>query len=163
MSTSSAEADTDLAALLPNVQANVERSVGTRASPGQARATISAGTRTELQDTTQDSTGAARRTANLADLLADEEAVVEGIELLALRQFIGGSNKADEGHGEALVAVVEEALVQEGEQRVQDRTVGLEDLVYKRDLCLHSRSVVQSTTDTVADTVMKIFICWKSR
>ena len=39
------------------------------------------------------------------------------------------AHQADEGDPDALVAVVKETLVEDGEQRVEDSAVGLEDLV----------------------------------
>lgn len=39
------------------------------------------------------------------------------------------TDQAEEGHAQALVAIIKEALVEEREQCVQDGRVGLEDLV----------------------------------
>lgn len=38
-------------------------------------------------------------------------------------------DQAEQGHAQALVAVVKEALVEEREQRIQDGRVGLEDFI----------------------------------
>jgi hypothetical protein len=56
-----------------------------------------------------------------SDLLAEKEAVVEGIELLALGQLVGGSNHANQWHLGTRRAVVKEALVEDCKERVEDR------------------------------------------
>mmetsp|Transcript_9521 Transcript_9521/g.22922 ORF Transcript_9521/g.22922 Transcript_9521/m.22922 type:complete len:496 (-) Transcript_9521:302-1789(-) len=72
--------------------------------------------------------------AHLLHLSADEEAVVQGIELLALGELVGGRDHADEGHLAPRAPVVEEPLVEDREKGVQDGRVGLEDLVDEGDV-----------------------------
>jgi hypothetical protein len=80
--------------------------------------------------------------AHLAHLLANEKAVIERVQLFGLRELVGGSDHADEGHRQALVAVVEEALVEQREQRVENRAVRFEDLVYKRYVRLRCAEIL---------------------
>lgn len=58
-------------------------------------------------------------------LLAEQEAIVESIQLLTLRELVGGSNKANEGHLSTGAAVVEETLVEDRQKSVENRRIGL--------------------------------------
>jgi len=49
------------------------------------------------------------------------------------RPGAAAAHQADERHAHAVGAVVEQALIEDGEQRVQDGAVRLEDLVNERD------------------------------
>ena len=60
---------------------------------------------------------------------ADDEAIVERLELGLLGHLVTGADDAAEGHLDALVTRVELTLVQDREHRVEDGTVGLERLV----------------------------------
>jgi hypothetical protein len=62
-----------------------------------------------------------------------EEAVEEGLQRLVGRQLVAGRHHADERRALAAAAVVELALVQQRQQRVEDRRVGLEHLVEEGD------------------------------
>ena len=64
---------------------------------------------------------------------AQQEAVKKGIGNLVFRYLVGGSEHADQRTLHAARAVVELPLVEQGQQGVQDGTVGLEYFVDKRD------------------------------
>ena len=71
--------------------------------------------------------------------VSEQEAVIQRVQLLALGELVGGPHQAQQGHRNALGAVVEQALIQDGEQRVQHRAVGLEHL----GACDERRSVAR--------------------
>jgi hypothetical protein len=52
--------------------------------------------------------------------VAQQEAVEECVQLLARRQLVGRADEAQQRHAHARRAVVEGALVQDGQQRVQN-------------------------------------------
>ena len=56
---------------------------------------------------------------------AQQEAVVQRVQLLRLGQLVGGAHHAQQRHARAPRAVVKRALVQQRQQRVQDAAVGL--------------------------------------
>jgi hypothetical protein len=58
----------------------------------------------------------------LVDCAPDEESVIECVQLLTLWQLIAGPNEAQQGHRQALVTVVKQALIEKGQQGVQDGT-----------------------------------------
>jgi hypothetical protein len=71
-----------------------------------------------------------------AEVLADrleaqphEEAVVEGRELVLVGKLVGRADEAEQRHRDDVAAVVEAPLVEDPEQRVQDRARRLEHLV----------------------------------
>ena len=74
-----------------------------------------------------------RGIADRRDRHTHQEAVVKRHQRFVLRHFIGGAYHADQRCAGACRAVVELALVQQRQQRIQDRRVGLEHLVQKRD------------------------------
>ena len=87
--------------------------------------------------------GAAGETAGLeetregpgGDLLhgrSQEETIVQRVEFLGFREFVGRADEAEQRDFDPFVAVVEEPLVQDGEEGVEDGGVGLEDLVDER-------------------------------
>jgi hypothetical protein len=59
---------------------------------------------------------------HLCDCAANEEAVIECVQLLTLWQLVTGANQAQEGHRQALVAIVKQAFVQQRQEGVQDGT-----------------------------------------
>ncbi len=75
----------------------------------------------------------------LADVIhheAQHEAVVERGEFVLVGQFVRRAEHRDERDLHALAAVVKDALVDDGQQRIEDRGVGLEDFVQERDVRL---------------------------
>jgi len=69
-------------------------------------------------------------------LVPEEEAVVQGGQRLFLRQFRGRAHQCLEGALQHLAIVVEESLVDQGQEAVQDRAVRLPDLVEEREVRL---------------------------
>src|SRR5207302_4884636 len=69
-------------------------------------------------------------------LVSKEEAVVQRGQRLFLRQLGGRPHERLEGTLQDLAVVVEEPLVDQGEEAVQDRTVRLPDLVQEREVSL---------------------------
>ena len=72
---------------------------------------------------------------DLLHISAQEEAVVEGIQLLILWQLIAGANETEQRHTHSLRPVVESALVEEREEGVEHCAVRLEDLIYESHRC----------------------------
>ncbi len=64
---------------------------------------------------------------------AQQEAVMEGRNRLVLGHLVAGGEHGHQRRAQAPAAVVKLAFVQQRQQRVQDRTVGLEHLVDERD------------------------------
>jgi hypothetical protein len=62
-----------------------------------------------------------------------QEAVVEGQQRVVVRRFVAGADGADQRRAQAARAVVELAFVEQRQQRVEDRRVGLEHLVEEGD------------------------------
>ena len=73
---------------------------------------------------------------HVADHEAHQEAVVDRRQLVLLGQLVGRAEDGQQRHLDAVAAVVEAALVEQREQRVQDRRARLEDLVEERDVRL---------------------------
>ena len=73
---------------------------------------------------------------DILHLVPQEEPVVQGGQGLFLREFRGGAHQRLEGALEHLAVVVEEPLVDQGEEAVQDRAVRLPDLVEEREVRL---------------------------
>ena len=66
----------------------------------------------------------------------EQEPVVQGRELVVLGELVAGPEQGDERHLVDALAVVEPALVDDGQDRVEDRGVGLEHLVQEGDVGL---------------------------
>ena len=64
---------------------------------------------------------------------AQQEAVVEGQQRLVGRRLVAGADGAHQRRADAARPVVELAFVEQRQQRVEDRRVGLEHLVQKGD------------------------------
>mmetsp|Transcript_7892 Transcript_7892/g.23585 ORF Transcript_7892/g.23585 Transcript_7892/m.23585 type:complete len:205 (-) Transcript_7892:406-1020(-) len=71
---------------------------------------------------------------DLAHRPSDQESIVQRVQLLALGQLVARADQAQQRDLHSLRPVVEEPLVEQREQRVQDRRVRLEDLVHEGDL-----------------------------
>ncbi len=67
---------------------------------------------------------------------AEQEAVEEGRQGVVGGDLVAGGEHRDQGDPNGVGAVGEAARVEQGEQAVEDRPVGLEDLVEERDLGL---------------------------
>ena len=74
----------------------------------------------------------------VADIEAQEEPIEERLQLLALGQLVAGAEQRHQRALDGRAVVVEDALVHQGEQRVQDGAVGLEDFVDERELRLRA-------------------------
>lgn len=68
-----------------------------------------------------------------ADVVPNQESVVQGEQFFLLRQFVAGPDYRHQGRLDAVRAVVKLPFVQEHEQRVENRAVGLENLVEEGD------------------------------
>ena len=73
---------------------------------------------------------------DVVDSEAQHETIVERGQFFLVGQLVGGPEHRDERHAKALAPVVEQALVDDGQERVEDRRVGLENLVEERDVRL---------------------------
>ena len=65
---------------------------------------------------------------------AQRKTVVEGLQRLVVGHLVGGTDHADQRHRHPAAAVVELALVEQRQQRVENGRIGLEHLVEKRHL-----------------------------
>ena len=78
-----------------------------------------------------------------------------------------GPHQAEEGHAQPLIAVVEEALVEERQQRVQDGGVRLEDLVDEGHLAGGQIAIdlpdILIVLQACSTTSVKATICHSSR
>ncbi len=75
----------------------------------------------------------------LGDVVGHEtehEAIVKCGQLVLVGKLVRRAEHRDERHGDALAAVVENSFVDNRQQRVEDRRVGLEDFVEERDVRL---------------------------
>ena len=77
--------------------------------------------------------GSEGRVADACHRHTDQEAVVERYQRFVARHLVAGADDADQRHRQAHAAVVELAFVEQRQQRVQDRRVGLEHLVEEGD------------------------------
>ena len=71
---------------------------------------------------------------DVVDDEAQQEAIVERLQLVVLRQLVAGAEEGDERHLGHLAPVVEAALVDQREDGIEDGGVGLEDLIEEGDV-----------------------------
>src|SRR5207245_5749338 len=64
----------------------------------------------------------------------EHETVEQRRQLIFVQQFVRGAEQRNERYGHALAAVMEDALVDNGQQSIQDRRIRLEDFVEKGDV-----------------------------
>ncbi len=72
--------------------------------------------------------------ADVIDHESQHEAVEQRGQFLLIRQLVGRPEHRDERDVDALAAVVKNALIDDREQRIEDRGVSLEDFVQKGDV-----------------------------
>src|SRR5262249_20834216 len=78
---------------------------------------------------------------------ADQKAVEHRSKVVVVWNFVGGPEKRDQRDIFGEAARDKTALVEDGEQRVQDRAVGFEDLVQKDDLGLWQHALGPPTVN----------------
>ncbi len=91
--------------------------------------------------------------ADVIDHEAQHEAVEQRRQLFFVGEFVGRAEHRDERDGDTLAPVVKDTFVDERQQRVEDRGVGLEDLVEKRDMRLGELVVSHAAVIVLLETL----------
>ncbi len=71
---------------------------------------------------------------DVADHETDQEAVIERGQFFFLGQFVAGAEQSEQRHLDDFLAVVKKPLVDQRQDRIQDRRVGFEDFIEKGDM-----------------------------